>query len=181
MKWKQIKDFEEYQISNTGLIKRNGIVLNPFNNDGYLRILLSNGLIKKKKLIHRLVAEAFIPNEDNKKQVNHIDLNKLNNNVKNLEWVTPKENVQHAIKNIESRREYLKTKMSDIGKQYGKENALKTRKKIIQLDLNDNIVNEFDSARDASRELNISYKVISKCCNGNSKSYKGFKWKFANK
>lgn len=178
MIWKEIVGFENYQISNTGLIKKEGKILKPFDNGGYDRILLRKDGISKKKLIHRLVAEHFISNQNNKPQVNHKDLNTKNNNVDNLEWVTNKENVQHAIINIPGRRKQLQNDMSVIGKKYGKQNGMKTRKPVEQLNLSGELIRRFDSARDASKELNISYKVISKCCNGNSKTYKGFIWRF---
>lgn len=178
--WKEIKGFENYQISNTGLIKKGDLILKPFNNNGYERIQLINGNIKSKKLIHRLVAEHFIPNTKNKPQVNHKDLNTKNNNDWNLEWVTNKENVQHAILHIPERRKKLQEDMSKIGKQYGKDNAMKTQKPVEQLSINGQLIKTFVSAREASRELEISYKCISKCCKGNLKTYKGFQWRFAN-
>lgn len=179
MIWKQIKGFENYQISNTGLIRKGDLILKPFDNKGYERIELKNGDIKSKKLIHRLVAEHFIPNPLNKPQVNHKDCNKKNNHVDNLEWVTNKENVQYAIANIPTRKQQLKENMSKIGKQHGKNNSLKARKPVMQLSLDGQIIKIYQSARDASRELNISYKCISKCCTGKLKTYKGFIWKFA--
>lgn len=179
MIWKQIKGFENYQISNTGLIRKGDLILKPFDNKGYERIELKNGDIKSKKLIHRLVAEHFIPNPLNKSQVNHKDCNKKNNHVDNLEWVTNKENAQHAIANIPTRKQQLKENMSKIGKQHGKNNSLKARKPVMQLSLDGQIIKIYQSARDASRELNISYKCISKCCTGKLKTYKGFIWKFA--
>lgn len=180
MIWKPIKGFKSYQISNTGLIKRANKILSPFNNQGYLRILLHEGDKHQKKLVHRLVAEAFIPNPDNKPQINHIDLDKKNNHVDNLEWVTNKENVAHAIKHIPERRKQLKQDMSKIGKKHGRQNGINSSKPINQYDLEGKLINTFESARDAHRQLGYSYKVISKCCNGNSKTYKGFIWKFAN-
>lgn len=180
MIWTNIKGFENYQISNTGLIRREKKILSPFDNNGYYRIQLINEDKKQKKLIHRLVAEHFIPNPDNKPQVNHIDLNTKNNDVNNLEWVTNQENVQHAIKNIPERRKQLKENMSIIGKTYGKQNGINSSKPINQYTLDGELINTFSSAREAHRELNISYKCISKCCNGNLKTYKGFIWKFAN-
>lgn len=179
MIWKNIIGFENYQISNTGLVRKEEKVLSPFNNNGYERILLINGDNKSKKLIHRLVAEHFIPNQENKPQVNHKNLNKKNNCVDNLEWMTNKENVKHAIDNIPERRRQLKEDMSKIGKKHGKINAMKARKPIDQLSLDGELIKRYDSARDASRELNISYKGISKCCTGGSKTYKGFIWRFA--
>lgn len=178
MIWKEIKGFENYQISNTGLIRKEDKILAPFDNNGYLRILLINGDKKQKKLIHRLVAETFIPTDDTSLQVNHKNLDKMNNHVDNLEWVTSKENVAHAIENIPERRKQLKEGMSKIGKQYGKQNGIKSSKPIIQLDLEGNVIKKYDSARQASNELNISYKCISKCCLGKLKTYKGFQWKF---
>jgi len=180
MIWKDIKGFENYQISNTGLIKKGDLILKPFENEGYDRILLTNGSIKSKKLIHRIVAEHFILNPLNKPQVNHKDCNKKNNNVDNLEWVTNKENVQHAIQNIPNRKKQLQDDMSKIGKMYGRQNSLNSRKPILQLTLGGNLIKQYESARQASSELNISYKCISKCCNGKLKTYKNFIWKFAN-
>ena len=179
MIWKKIKGFENYQISNTGFIRSKKKILSPFDNNGYDRIQLVNGDKKQKKLIHRLVAEHFIPNPEKKPQVNHKDLNTKNNNVDNLEWVTNQENIKHAIENIPGRRKQLKEDMSKIGKRYGKQNGINSSKAINQYNLDDELIDTFSSAREAHQELGVSYKCISKCCNGNLKTYKGFIWKFA--
>ena len=100
--WKDI--YEEYQISNLGRIKSlkwgKERILTPRKNfKGYMQIHIRvNGKDKVIK-VHRLVAEAFIPNPDNKPQVNHIDGNKENNTSLNLEWCTNSENQLHAYKN----------------------------------------------------------------------------------
>lgn len=114
--WKDIKDYENlYQVSNLGRVRSlshlasNGIkdilykgrILKPFldGRKNYLQVCLSKNNHKRKYLVHRLVAETFIENKYNKAEVNHKDGNKQNNCVDNLEWVTSKENKNHAYKN----------------------------------------------------------------------------------
>jgi hypothetical protein len=105
--WKDIPGFEgKYQASNLGQIKsllttrRHGqkntlpIILKQVINNNYKRVKLSTKLV----FVHRMVAKAFIDNPEHKPQVNHIDGNRLNNNVENLEWCTCKENIDHAVK-----------------------------------------------------------------------------------
>lgn len=107
--WKDIKGYEGlYQVSNYGKVKsliqnnsRRKKVLKPYlNNSGYLRVNLYDKLGKAKKLyIHRLVALNFLDKPNNKNIVNHIDCNKLNNCVENLEWCDQKFNIYETIKN----------------------------------------------------------------------------------
>lgn len=98
--WKPVKGYEGfYEISNYGNVKnvqRGNLRKLLLNKDGYVEILLSkNGSVKSVR-VHRLVAEAFIPNPDKKPEVNHKDYNKSNNYIENLEWTTRKENVNHS-------------------------------------------------------------------------------------
>lgn len=97
--YKEIEDTQGYYlIGSDGTIKnRNRVLKTYIINSGYVAIKLTAGGNKKHRLIHRLVAEAFIPNPDEKKEVNHIDGNKLNNDVYNLEWVSSSENKRHAL------------------------------------------------------------------------------------
>ena len=100
--WQPIPDYDGYQVSSFGRVKRiykNGKqrVLKPMlNRNGYLEVCLSKNDKKKLFRIHRLVALCFIPNPDNKPHINHIDGCKFNNFVENLEWVTGSENIRHA-------------------------------------------------------------------------------------
>lgn len=101
--WKDIKDYEGiYQVSNLGRVKRvetDRVLKGCKNRAGYLRVRLSKNKIVFNKRIHRLVAESFISNSENKSQVNHIDEDKTNNKVSNLEWVTNRENANHGTRN----------------------------------------------------------------------------------
>lgn len=113
--WKDIEGYEDmYQVSNFGRVKslsrllnnKDGFfyskekILKPRKNSrGYVCVVLNKKDGGKDKTIHRLVAEAFIPNPDNKETINHKDANQTNNHVDNLEWNTQKENVHHAMEN----------------------------------------------------------------------------------
>ena len=122
--------------------------------DGYLRVGLYDSKGKHKNfLVHRLVAQAFLPNEDNLPQVNHRDEIKTSNRVDNLEW------------------------SSDV---YNKKYSLYQREReVAQIDVNTNeVVNIFKSAKEAGRETGFDQGGISKVCRGKCKTYKGFRWEY---
>ena len=101
--WRDIKNYDKkYQVSNFARVKSfhkgDVRILKPELVKGYLRVGLYKNGKTKNHFVHSLVAQAFIPNPENKPLVNHIDGNRLNNNIANLEWCTPRENVQHALR-----------------------------------------------------------------------------------
>lgn len=134
--------------------KKEKVMKPAIAKNGYLRICFKKNGIKKNFSIHRLVAEAFIVNEENKTQINHIDGNKENNCVNNLEFCTPKENIQEAY---------------TLG-------LIKRRKEIAQYDLKGNFIKKWAGMREAERALNIT--GIWHCCKGIKKTAGGYKWKY---
>lgn len=110
--WKDVVGFDGfYEVSNTGRVrsvdriiksskrshfKLKGKIVGNKNNAGYMVVTISKELLSEERLIHRIVAEAFIPNPNNLPQVNHINGDKKDNRVENLEWVSNRENTCHA-------------------------------------------------------------------------------------
>lgn len=185
--WKDIEGYEGlYQISNLGRVKSLGRkncsnqclktkILNPSfdNKRGYKRACLCKNNKEKRIMVHLLVAKAFIPNILNKPIINHIDGNKANNSVDNLEWCTYKENSQHAIKlgliDVEKRKENMR--------KIGEKSYNINRKKIKQYDLKGNFIKQWNSEKEASEKSNILHSSISNCIHGRSKSAGGYIWK----
>jgi hypothetical protein len=99
--WVEVEGHEGYEVSNTGKVmsykrKEPKLLKNRLTFDGYEYVTLINGKVYKDYRVHRLVAKAFIPNAENKETVNHIDGDKRNNNVDNLEWATRTEQNLHS-------------------------------------------------------------------------------------
>lgn len=159
--WKQIdihasNEKLKYFVSNLGRYKNGkGIIMSNYkiNENGYIRVNI-NG---KTYLLHRLIALTFLDNPFNKSQINHIDGNKLNNNVSNLEWATASENCKHKFK-------------SGLGNNLTKQ--------IVQLNLNSVIIKNYNSIISASQETKISKSNISGVLRGVRKTAGGFVWKY---
>lgn len=179
--WKDIKDFEGmYQVSNLGRVKSfkkdkiKGIVMNLNKSKaGYVRAGLFKNSKSHTKKVHRLVAEAFIPNIENKPFVNHINGVTDNNRVENLEWVTNKENIIHAHKiglivktnkQIESAKKTIKFAIK------------KVKKKVKVYDYNsNNFIGEFESLKQTEIELGL-YKNYIQC--SKKRNYKKYKFEY---
>lgn len=191
--WKDIKGFENlYQVSNLGRVKslpkihncyefKNYLTKEKFlkgypNSKGYLRVYLKRDKKEHKKFIHRLVAESFLENPFNKKEVNHIDHNILNNKITNLEWVSHQENMQWAWEN--GRLNHI----VEIGKtSYRKGLAKaqeKVKRKVCKLDNKGNIIKVYNTMTEAWKENNIDSGSLTKCCQGKQKTCKGLYFKY---
>lgn len=179
--WKDIEEFPNYRVSNMGRIKSKEHVTIGKNNStysfkekiktqrlkksGYLDCCLrKQGETKSHNLnVHRFVAKAFIPNPENKPQVNHINEDKTDNRIENLEWVFSKENNNHGTRN-----QRISLQKMDKGK------------KVLQFDLEGNLLNIYTSVRQADRMNDkCNQSAIVKCCKGKQKTCGGFLWRYS--
>lgn len=172
--WKTIEGYPNYMISNLGRVKSLNYhntgkekILNLYKKTGgYLYVCLTKNKKHKWYRVHRLVAEALIPNSNNYPQVNHKDENKQNNCVENLEWCTTDYNHNYGNRN---------KKISD------KLTNGKTSKKVFQYDLQGNFIKEWPSVREIQRQLGYSNQNICACCLGKYKQSYGYIWSYQSK
>lgn len=166
IEWKIIKDFPQYMISSDGNVKhiKHNKVLKTFkNNKGYMTVRIYNNKIAYTKRIHRLVAEAFIPNPENKSEIDHINTIKTDNRVENLRWVTSKENSNNNLTKIHINNRNLKA--DNNGKS----------KKIKILDIVDDITYSYNCIREAAECLSINYSTLRSAFRNNSIINKKYK------
>ena len=162
--WKDIKEYEGlYQVSNLGRVKSlkygKERILKPTTNKGnYLLVILYKNKKMKTYYIHRLVALTFLPNPQNLPEINHIDEDKTNNCVDNLEFCDRKYNINYG------------TRIKRFSESVSK--------KIDQFDLDGNFIRTWSSMCQAERELGISNGKISQCCKGKRISTGKFIWKY---
>lgn len=164
--FKDIKDYENYQISDTGIVvnKKTGRELKQQEKKGYMNVSLFKNGKKKNKLVHRLVAEAYIENIKNYPQINHKDEDTLNNMVENLEWCTQRYNNNYGTYRERARKRMLENNPFK-GKHHTEESKQKMRKaklgkpskrkrKVILNGI------EYKSVTEAMNELKIGTKKI---------------------
>ena len=189
--WKDIEGYEGlYQVSNLGNVKslektsknrwgqycKNEKILKPLIlTKGYLSVFLYTTTTKTNKKIHRLVAQAFLPNPDNLPQVNHKDEDKTNNVVwinedgsidyekKNLEWCTNEYNSNYG-----TRKKRVSIKLTN-----GKKS-----KPVLQYDLKGNFIKEWPSVMEIKRQLGFSNGNIAECCRGKYNNIYGYIWRY---
>lgn len=166
-------------VSDTGLIfslVSNKILKPNYMKNGYLSVELFEKHGKSKRcLIHRLVAETFIPNPDNKPCVNHKDENKHNNAVNNLEWCTVLYNVNYG--NAQVRKAQNRTITEKI-KSAAKNNGLSRRIPVVQYTKDGIYIKTFNCAMDVERTLNINHSHIIENCKNKRKSAGGYRWQY---
>ena len=145
------------------------------NKDGYLRVVLYKEKKMKTFLVHRLVATAFIPNPNNLATVNHIDENKENNCVDNLEWMNLSQQQRHGTcqqRRVASTDYKARTSNTDY-----KAIAEKNSKRVYQYDKNEKLVAIWKSTNEAGRN-GYNHGQISECCLGKAKCHKGYIWSY---
>ena len=199
--WKPIKGYEGlYFISNLSRVKRvtprgkfkERLLYKSLNDSGYWCVSLCKNGKAKSKRVHRLVADAFIPNPENKTQVGHKDESRTNDSLENLEWVTPEENCNmplHKLRitaSLTGRKDSLETKLkkrnahlgakSHLYGKKGKDNRFS--KPVLQYSKTGGFLGEYENAEEAYRITGIASSHIRECCHGFRKTSGGYCWKF---
>jgi hypothetical protein len=182
--WKEIPGFDgRYEVSSHGRIrtysngrwgnKTHGRIMTLKRNPaGYSFVALHKPFGGGKceyHMVHRLVAKMFIPNPENKETVNHIDGNKTNNNVENLEWATHSENSIHAVR----------TGLSTPSQRQNDVTIQRCSIPVIMLDKNMNLLANYENAKQASIQTGTDHSSIIKCCRGKLRTANGFVWRYA--
>lgn len=164
--WTDIEGYLNYQVSNMGRVKSLGddknrkekILKGGITKKGYLQVVLCKDGKTKKYYIHRLVAQAFIPNPNNLPQVNHRNEDKTDNRVDNLEWCDGKYNNNYGTK-IERQKKKL-------------------FKSILQFTLDGEFIKKWDSTAQVEKELGIKNNNICNCLKGRNKTAGGYIWHY---
>ena len=164
---KVIESYPDYAVTENGEVIRLKTMkrLKPIDCRGYQEVGLYRDGIMRREKVHRLVAEAFIPNPDNLPCINHKDENKANNSVDNLEWCSYSYN-----------NNYGKNRPNNNLKQ----GAIKNSKRVVQISQSGEVVATYSSVREAARKTEINQSNITKCCLGKEhyKSAGGFCWRY---
>lgn len=177
--WKDIAGYEGlYQVSNLGNVKSLNynhtglprLLAEKHHKTGYCTVTLCKDGDCKNKSIHILVARAFLPNDESLPCVNHIDGNKGNNNVRNLEWVTYSQNTRHAISS---------GLRSDCNMRGIKGAANKNSRSVCQYDTSGHLVKIWPCVSDAARFYGCKPCTITNCTKERIKTCKGFIWRMA--
>ena len=161
MLWKAIDTDSEYEVSDTGLIRKVHMMKTFTDRDGYQRVSITENGKSRQTGIHRLILHAFDPRENEQElEVHHIDGNPQNNNLDNLVWVTHEENVRYIKpEKLQSRTQFI-------------------ARPIVQLTLDEKQINIFPSAYEAGKQTKCNHRHISEVCQGKRKTTGGFKWRY---
>lgn len=159
--WRIVQEYNHYEVNEIGQIrhiKRKKVLSLRVSPNGYAYVNFNINGYRKNFAVHRIVAQAFLPNPNNYSEVNHKDYNKLNNTVSNLEWVSSSQNKKHM---------FLK-----------EENKKVRGKSVEQYSLKGEYMKTFSSISEAAKEIGCAVSAISNCCSGRNKTSMGYYWKF---
>lgn len=178
IEWGKVEGFSKYIVSDTGVVKNETtghIFKNRLLSNGYYHVSLRDDSgVPKHCIVHRLVAKAFIPNPENKAQVNHKNGNKLDNRVENLEWMTEKENTRHYLTVLGGHAMTEETRKKLIESR--KRRPFVYKKKVIRLEDG----KKYDSMNDAAADVGITHTGIYLACTGRQNTAGGYHWDYCN-